>query len=267
MERKGISESALRALTRYNELLRENQSIEKSIATLKREGFVSRNGIFYNINLLRAISRYSGIKLERLIEPNRINLSKQLLKKACIDAIKFDVKTSAEINNLNRETLRLRLRDRYPNIYKNKNNHRLIMYFLKGKTRGLYFKKGYIFDLERMSFVEKFNCTDNGNGYCKIGNSYYHRVITSCPVNMEVDHINRNKKDNRIENLRIVNKKQNAMNKNGRGYFKDKREYLQKRYVNTTGPRKYWKTKEEAIEYSNKIKRINFEKAANCVNK
>ena len=47
---------------------------------------------------------------------------------------------------------------------------------------------------------------------------YAHRLVWSLlkgliPDNMQIDHINRNKADNRIENLRLVNISQNALNK------------------------------------------------------
>lgn len=41
---------------------------------------------------------------------------------------------------------------------------------------------------------------------------YLHRLITKCPDDMLVDHINGNRFDNRKNNLRIVNHLQNAMN-------------------------------------------------------
>ena len=63
--------------------------------------------------------------------------------------------------------------------------------------------------------------SDNGKGYLKvwINNHHYfvHRVIYQMfhghiPRNMQIDHINRNKKDNRIENLRVVNNAGNQQN-------------------------------------------------------
>lgn len=41
---------------------------------------------------------------------------------------------------------------------------------------------------------------------------FMHRYITSCPKNMEVDHINGDKLDNRRLNLRICTRKQNSQN-------------------------------------------------------
>ena len=42
---------------------------------------------------------------------------------------------------------------------------------------------------------------------------YMHRLINKPSVGFEIDHINRNKLDNRKENLRIVTRSQNQMNR------------------------------------------------------
>lgn len=45
---------------------------------------------------------------------------------------------------------------------------------------------------------------------------YMHRVINNTPANMQTDHINRNKLDNRRENLRSTNGTTNVNNSNPR---------------------------------------------------
>ena len=65
----------------------------------------------------------------------------------------------------------------------------------------------------------KKNC---GMGYCIVNFNrrqiYYHSIVwmlynkKDIPANLEIDHINRNKIDNRIENLRAVTHKENLFN-------------------------------------------------------
>ena len=79
-----------------------------------------------------------------------------------------------------------------------------------------------------MGWVE-IKHTDNCYGYNCIRvngkNIFRHRLIASCYLGLniddplqQIDNINRNKMDNRIENLRIVTNQQNTFNKGARGY-------------------------------------------------
>ena len=68
----------------------------------------------------------------------------------------------------------------------------------------------------------KFYLEKNGYARTRIGKSriYIHRLIMKPENEMVVDHINRNRLDNRRENLRIITLAENAQNKpfrNGRG--------------------------------------------------
>ena len=70
-----------------------------------------------------------------------------------------------------------------------------------------------LIDLEDIDKVKKYRwCLHNG--YAKNNDiGVLHRFIISCPEGMEVDHINRNRLDNRKSNLRVVTHQQNNMNK------------------------------------------------------
>lgn len=70
-------------------------------------------------------------------------------------------------------------------------------------------------DREDIDLVKDYRWTDNGNGYIRtfIGTTplYLHRLLTgSCG---EVDHINRDRKDNRRSNLRVVEHYVNCHNR------------------------------------------------------
>lgn len=91
---------------------------------------------------------------------------------------------------------------------------------------------------------EDFEWLNKWKWYCNVGCAVrgsspkilMHREILNCPDNMEVDHINMNRLDNRKKNLRIVTRSQNLMNRNKQknntsGYkgvsWKDNKWYVQ----------------------------------------
>jgi hypothetical protein len=66
---------------------------------------------------------------------------------------------------------------------------------------------------------------------------------------VELDHKNRIKNDNRIDNLRIVSSQQNSFNKNSKGYFFDKASNKWRAQIQVEGKRFYlglFNTEEEA---------------------
>lgn len=71
-------------------------------------------------------------------------------------------------------------------------------------------------DLNKEELVKKLSWSKLANGYsaCRINGKEVsaHRFFTNAPQGCVVDHINRNKKDNRLSNLRITNKSINAFN-------------------------------------------------------
>lgn len=118
-------------------------------------------------------------------------------------------------------------------------------------------------DFERLSQY-KWRYASVGYAACYIEGSvseYMHRLITSPPHKMEVDHINQDKLDNRRENLRVVTSGHNKLNRSmasntsgATGVYYYKNEGRQKRwwaYLRLDGRRKslgYFHTLEEASE-------------------
>ena len=63
--------------------------------------------------------------------------------------------------------------------------------------------------------------------------------ITDGSKNNQVDHINRNSLDNRIENLRIVTAQQNQWNTNAKGYYWSKKANKWHAYIKVNGKLKH----------------------------
>jgi hypothetical protein len=111
------------------------------------------------------------------------------------------------------------------------------------------------------------NKKNSGNGYCLVGFNgrmvSYHVIVwilstgKDIPQGMEIDHINGNKIDSRIENLRLVTKRENQQNRKkhragrlvGAIYNKERNYWQSQIKINKNqiflG---YYKTKQEANE-------------------
>jgi len=71
-------------------------------------------------------------------------------------------------------------------------------------------------DADDFDYLSSFRWRKNKAGYAVNTNSrkriIMHRLIMNAPENKDVDHINRNKLDNRKENLRLCTQAENARN-------------------------------------------------------
>ena len=98
------------------------------------------------------------------------------------------------------------------NVIKNKKDHaELIIYSADKKKKFIS-----LIDLEDVPFVEQHSWCIRSQGYVgRVENKkliVLHRILTSCPDNKIVDHINKNKLDNRKFNLRICDYQTNLRN-------------------------------------------------------
>ena len=93
----------------------------------------------------------------------------------------------------------------------------------------------------------------NGRGYQQLGINYkqyqYHRVmyklhnhdwdITDGSKDNLIDHIDRDKLNNNIDNLRVVSHQQNMFNKNGKGYYWHNKSKKWRAQIRVNGESKY----------------------------
>jgi hypothetical protein len=73
----------------------------------------------------------------------------------------------------------------------------------------------FYFDLDDYSLIKNYCWFEDKDGYIVTHDDIrisMHRLVTSCPDDMEVDHEFHNRYDNRKEFLRIVTRSQNCMN-------------------------------------------------------
>jgi len=97
-------------------------------------------------------------------------------------------------------------------------------------------------------------------------NYNYHRVIYKLhntawdiddePRKNQIDHIDRDKLNNNIDNLRVVSNSQNAFNRTHKGYHYLKKHNTYKVQITTNGERKSYnvKTEDEAIKLRAELK-------------
>lgn len=120
------------------------------------------------------------------------------------------------LNNGNTQSCGCLRRDRTIDTLKKYNTYNLSEKIGIGFTSK---NEEFYFDLEDYEKIKDICWHVGGNGYIISSKTttqnhrlYLHRIVTDCPNEMYVDHINGVITDNRKSNLRIVNKSQNAMN-------------------------------------------------------
>ena len=142
---------------------------------------------------------------------------------------------------------------------------------IEGYENYLIYEDGRVFSKYKNKFL---NPSINSCGYYRIDllengkrkTFKIHRLIAfhfiPNPENKsEIDHINRDRTDNRIENLRWVSHSENQQNqgikKNNKTgiknifYDKSRDRWIFKKRINNNTTWKWFKTKEEAIEFKN----------------
>ena len=101
---------------------------------------------------------------------------------------------------------------------------------------------------------------NNVRGYLniRIGDKQYlgHRIIYNAfnpewdlQSPLQIDHINRDKKDNRLENLRLVTHQQNQFNRDAKGYTRYRNGFRAQIVVSGKHFTKFFVTEDEAIEW------------------
>lgn len=148
-------------------------------------------------------------------------------------------------------------------LYKKINKYRIYKNYVIGYTTNTN-KKFYI-DLEDYEKIKNISWYETKNNYIahKGKNKkiiLLHRYIMNEPKGKIIDHINHNKNDNRKNNLRIVNYKENALNrtKKPKGITKLKRNNNYYYIVQLGGYKGCYKKFEEALKIRNKIINENY---------
>ena len=100
----------------------------------------------------------------------------------------------------------------------------------------------------------------------KIDKKWYklHRIVAMVYLGLdisdktqEIDHINRIKTDNRIENIRIVSRMENQWNKDYKGYYqRENGNYTAQIQTDGKLKSKTFKTESEAIDWRNEMEII-----------
>ena len=70
-----------------------------------------------------------------------------------------------------------------------------------------------LIDRKDLKGIDLSNLRITDHGYVMLGDKYLHRLILNPSTDMQIDHINKNKLDNRRCNLRVCTNSENQMNR------------------------------------------------------
>jgi len=240
-----------------SEINTEKYTAQQFVDWLNELGLKTKKNHEFNLLSFKNIFIGSNIKLPKFKKIKNYTIPDNLLKLCVKMCLKKNINEASIYYGVNRETLRLSFKARYPYLYSKKDDFQFMVKILKTKEAGsvsiLCEGVNVLMPSSFRYIVEKFPITSNGNGYFRFTKGYCHRVIMGAKKDQHVDHINGIKHDNRIENLRICTISQNAANKKCKGVFKEKRK-LKKPYtarlLTETDKRKCvrFETEEQAIE-------------------
>lgn len=197
---------------------------------------------------------------------NKINRRPSKIKKARLHFCNTECRQKYYINKKQEKNKKIRHRSECVNNFIIKDNFSIIS--INSKTYG---NKEVLINTEQIDKASKIFWH-----ICKRRNNYFdvvgwdkkekkeirlHRYLTNCSKDCEIDHINRNPLDNRLENLRCVNRSENMLNKSVqknslsgyKGITLRKRKNYRKYQVRITVNKKsvslgYFNTIEEALE-------------------
>lgn len=121
------------------------------------------------------------------------------------------------------------------------NKSRSNTYEICGEITKVYDELGNIalIDTESLEVIKPYYFHKNNLGYfyCNKANLLLHRLITNCPNDKVVDHINHNRSDNRTINLRVCTQQENCRNKCAKGYCWNKKLGKWMAYIRVGGKR------------------------------
>jgi hypothetical protein len=145
------------------------------------------------------------------------------------------------------------------------NGYPTYLIYEDGRIYSKYLKKFRITHIDNNGYIRIRLCKDGIGKTFKVHRLVAEHYIPNVENKPQVDHINRNRSDNRVENLRWVTRSENGQNqivhRNSKTQIKNisylckQKLYQYTKKINKQKHSKYFKTLEEAIEYKKNYER------------